>query len=37
MIDEMNNQYSNNSDITINYNEGFTSTSTDGLFYDYGI
>jgi hypothetical protein len=37
MIDEINNQYKDNSDVSINYNAGFTSTSTDGLFYDYGI
>jgi hypothetical protein len=36
MIDEINNQYLDNSDVTINYNGGFTSTCTDGLFYEYG-
>jgi hypothetical protein len=37
LVDDINNQYLNNLDSTINYNAGFTSTSTDGLFYDYGI
>lgn len=37
MIDEINNQYLDNSDSTFNYNAGFTSTSTDGLFNDYSI
>ena len=37
ILDDINSQYSNNSDVTINYNEGFTSTGTDGFFYDYGI
>jgi hypothetical protein len=37
LIDDINNQYLNNLDSTINYNAGFISTSTDGLFYDYGI
>ncbi len=37
MIDDINNQFKNNSDVTTNYNAGFTSTSTDGLFEDYGI
>ena len=37
MVDDINSQYSNNSDVTINYNAGFTSTSTDGLFCDYGV
>lgn len=37
MIEEINNQYLDNSDSTYNYNVGFTSTSTDGLFEDYGV
>ena len=37
MVDDINSQYSNNSDVAMNYNEGFTSTSTDGLFNEYGV
>jgi len=37
MIDEINNQYKDNTDVTFNFNAGFTSTSTDELFEDFGI
>lgn len=37
MIEEINNQYKDNSDVTINYNAGFTSKITDELFNDYGV
>jgi hypothetical protein len=34
MVDEINSQYSNHSGLPIDYNAGFTSTSTEGLFDD---
>lgn len=37
MIEEINNQYLDNSNSTINYYAGFTSMNTDGLFNDCGI
>lgn len=37
LIDKINNQYLNNSDSTINYQTGFTSTITDELFDGYNF
>jgi len=37
LVDDINSQYSNNTGLPINYNTGFTSTSTDGLFNDQGL
>jgi hypothetical protein len=37
MVNDINSQYSTNSGLPIDYNAGFTSTSTDGLFDDYII
>jgi hypothetical protein len=37
LIDDINSQYLNNSDSTMNYQTGFTSTRTDELFDDYCV
>lgn len=37
LVEEINIQYSNNSGLPINYNAGFTSSSTDGALSDYGV
>jgi len=37
LVEDINNQYLNSSDSTINYQAGFTSTRTDELFDDYNF